>query len=49
MTRKKVFLRNDPALLFFQQAAVMQVFMTGSGKQDNTVFPAVFFGKRIDF
>ena len=23
--------------------------MAGSGKQDNTVFPAVFFGKRIDF
>ena len=28
---------------------VMQIFVTGFGKQDNTVFPAVFFGKRIDF
>ena len=49
MTRKKVFPGNDPSLLFFQQTAVMQIFVTGFGKQDNTVFPAVFLGKRIDF
>lgn len=48
MAGKEIFPVYDPALLFFQKAAIVHVFMAGPGKQNDTVFTAVFSRKGID-
>lgn len=48
MAGKEIFTVYDPALLLFQKAAVVHVFMAGPGKQYDSVFAAVFSRKGVD-